>query len=92
MEGLAFAASSIPLIDHAITEAGWAFNFFLFEALSADLNAALIIGFSTIQKWLNMRKTILSILVIAGLTSAAQAIMPKIENDAIERSRPRNVP
>ena len=92
MLGLAFAASQIPFIDHALVVTADAFNFFLFVVVSAGLNAGLIVGISTVRRWFELRTTLVATCVTVLLLVAVQVIMPRVDKDALERRHPKNVP
>jgi hypothetical protein len=84
-------ASRIPGVGQIIaTDAG---NFFMFVVLCSGLNVALILGASKVLRLLrnNMRLRITVAAVITALVAGAQVLMPSIDRDALERSRPRNV-
>jgi len=84
--------SLIPGIDKiTATEGG---NFFMFVVLCGGLNAVLILGASKAFRLLrdSVHVRIITVVIAAALVSAAQIIMPSLDRDALERSRPRNVP
>jgi hypothetical protein len=91
MLALSFAMSQIPFLDHGINSALWAFNF-LIVMVPAGANAALIAGISRVRRWFNLRNSIFAITAMVLSLVAVQVVMPKVEQDALERRRPKSVP
>ena len=84
--------SDIPGVGQIIaSDSG---NFFMFVILCGGFNVAWIIGFSKVLRLLrnSMRLRIIAALAITVLVASAQVVMPSIDRDALERSRPRDVP
>lgn len=73
------------------TEGG---NFLMFVVVCGGLNAMLILGVSKV--WGLMRGSLfarmLTLTVAAALVALAKLVMPHIQRDALERSRPQNIP
>ena len=92
IQAIGFSISFVPGMDKLLISEGS--NFLMSVVICGGLNAALILGPSRVVRLLRnssgARLIILSSVVI--LVRAAQAIMPSVEKDALERSRPHNVP
>jgi len=85
-------ASVIPGLDKIMaTEGG---NFFMFVVVCGGLNAIVILGAPKTLRLLrdSVRVRTVVLVIAAALVSAAQIVMPSLDRDALERSRPRNVP
>jgi hypothetical protein len=88
---IAAGISTIPAVGKIIaTEGG---NFLMFVVVCGGLNAALILGASKVLRL--MRESLLTrmliLTVVAALVGVVQVVMPHIQRDALERSRPQNV-
>ncbi|HEX5226213.1 MAG TPA: hypothetical protein VFW44_00820 [Bryobacteraceae bacterium] len=84
--------SLVPGIDKiTVTEGA---NFFTFVILCGGLNAALILGPVNVLRLLRARVQIRVVAAISAvlLVAIVQVIGPKLDRDALERSRPQNVP
>ena len=84
--------SRIPGVAQLVTtEAG---NFFMFVLLCGGLNFAWILGPRRVMHLLrsSARLRITAVVAIVILVAGSQLIMPSIDGNALERSRPRNVP
>lgn len=88
---VALALSVIPRLGNIITTEGG--NFFLFVVVCGSLNGALIVGDSRVWRLLrySARFRAIAAVCVVILVGGVQAIMPGVERDALERSRPRNV-
>jgi len=89
---VAAGISAIPGIGKIMaTEGG---NFLMSVVVCGGLNAMLILGVSKV--WRLMRGSLfarmLTLTVAAALVALAQLVMPHIQRDALERSRPQNIP
>ena len=73
------------------TDAG---NFFFFVVVCGGLNSILILGIFRALRWMrsSVRHRIVIATTVVVLVAAAQLVMPIIDRDALERSRPHNVP
>ncbi|MEO8658950.1 MAG: hypothetical protein ABI693_10795 [Bryobacteraceae bacterium] len=81
----------IPGLDHIVPlEAA---NFIMFVVICGGLNAALILGRSRVVAWFqsSVYKSLALAAAVAAVTLAVQLIMPVVDRDALERSRPQNV-
>ena len=80
----------VPAADQTIPFE--AMNFLLFVIVCGGLNAALLIGIRKVFLWFTAARYRLVELValVILLTGAAQVIMPRIDQNALERSRPSN--
>lgn len=89
---IAGTISMIPGVGQVMaTEAS---NFFMSVVLCGGLNTALILGAPKVLHLLrsNPRLRTIGAVAVAVLVAGAQLIMPSIDRDALERSRPRDVP
>lgn len=86
------AMSVIPGVGRVMATEGA--NFLMFVVLCGGINAALILGASKVTRWLrnSARRCMVVAITIIALVGAAQVIMPIVDRDALDRSRPRDVP
>ncbi len=90
--GIFFGLDFIPGVSELLaTEGG---NFFMGVVICGGLNAAWILGRA--QVWELLRRSPVARFATLGvaiaLVAVVQAVMPAIRLDAMERSRPKNVP
>ena len=90
---IAYALSlALPAVDHfLVTDAG---NFFTAVIISGGMNAILILGVSRVFRWLrgSAQHVLVCVVLVAVVLACAQLVMPMVDRDARERSRPKNVP
>jgi hypothetical protein len=80
-----------PGVGHLVaTESG---NFFLFVVVCGGLNGILILGAPKVLRLLrgSARLRVTTAITIVVLVAGAQVIMPSVDRDALERSRPAEV-
>jgi len=84
--------SMIPGVGHSM--ANEAANAFMFVIVCGGLNTVLILGARRVSHSLlsSPRLGLMTAAAVAILIAAAQLVMPSIDRDALERSRPRDVP
>jgi hypothetical protein len=89
---VAGALSVIPGVGRVMATEGA--NFLMFVVLCGGINAALILRPSRVIHWFRNcpRGRLIVSATIVALVGAAQVIMPIVDRDALERSRPRDVP
>jgi hypothetical protein len=88
---IAGAISMVPGVGHLVaTESG---NFFLFVVVCGGLNGILILGAPKVLRLLrgSARLRVTTAITIVVLVAGAQVIMPSVDRDALERSRPAEV-
>lgn len=89
---IAAGISAIPGVDRIMaTEGG---NFLMFVVVCGGLNTTLILGISKVRRLMreSLFACLMTLTVAAALVALAQLVMPEIQRDALERSRPQNVP